>query len=165
MATSLQINEAFASAQEKCLRDKGHDVEAGLDGGVSFTAPEGLTAEQITALEPLAQADVQDCILDAERASGRDLLAEVPGGESYRRMLDTLECLVSLGYTQLGDPPSEESWVETEQRAESNVRGERIDQWLPYQRLYESNPDITEDEWTAAKATCPEWGSAFGVGF
>ncbi|VXC47862.1 exported hypothetical protein [Arthrobacter sp. 9V] len=132
--TAQDLDNA-AENMERCLQEKGWDVEVKPDGGVNMTVPAGQE-------EPY-NADLKAC----EASFGYDVApvySDDQVREMYTKVVATADCLTAQGHDP-GSPPSEQTFVE---QVQSGVGG-----WDPYIDLYPSA--MSEDKYFEALGKCP----------
>ena len=113
------------------MQQKGWEVEIGRGGGVTAEYPEQ-QSDQYDA----AQADCGAGAVPAEALVVTDEMLI----DGYALQVETLECLRAEGYEALSDPPTQQTYIDSQ------------GSWLPYGDL----PEMSEDEWIGIQESCPQ---------
>lgn len=134
-SADVQDLDNWGENMEKCLLDKGWEIEMLPDGGINVTVPKGQ--------EDSYDADYKAC----EESFGYDtppVYSDEEVREIYKQVVATAECLTEQGQDP-GAPPSEQTFVE---QVQSGPGG-----WDPYSELYPATMD--QQEYYATLEVCP----------
>ncbi|MDR2723557.1 MAG: hypothetical protein LBB54_07540 [Cellulomonadaceae bacterium] len=151
MAQARQEIEEYNTAYMSCLTEFG--VEGGLivGGGVALKEPVDENGAPLPGMREQNEAAMTEC---DSRVAVPEIWTLPADGETYQRMIDVRECLLSEGYA-VPEPPSAEVWME---------QGQKGPAWSPYVAIF-SDPDspdfihISEDELSRLNAVCQQSGN------
>lgn len=129
--------EDFAINMQRCLGEKGWEVEVSWDNSIGMS---GLPPEQRDQYD----ADVQVCLAAFGYDEPPRPLTQEEAQDLYDAMLLVAECVRGLGYT-VPDPPSKQTY------AEWLTTPGGLAKWTPYSGI----PMTSRDDRKRAQQECP----------